>query len=350
MRILYAVQGTGNGHITRAIELIPHFSKYGDVDILLSGISSDVELPFPVKYRYYGLSFVFGKKGGVDIWKTYWKLKSRKLYKEIKSLPIQEYDLVVSDFEPISSWACKMAGKACIALSNQVATLHPMAPKPKKADFFGRKVLQYYAPSTHEYGFHFQSLDQHIFTPIIRKVVRETPVSNHGYFTVYLPAYSDKKIIKFLSRLEGINWQVFSKIAKETYSVDHITISPIETESFIQSMAGAAGVISNAGFGTTSEALYLGKKLLVIPMKTQYEQQCNASMLEEMGVTVVKKLKKRYLESFQYWIQAGYAVSVDYPDNAAAIVETIVSQHTNEIQDSEIAINKKAFKNIFKQI
>jgi len=269
MRILYAVQGTGNGHITRAIELIPYFSKYGDVDILLSGISSDVELPFLVKYRYY---------------------------------------------EPISSWACKMAGKACIALSNQVATLHPMAPKPKKADFFGRKVLQYYAPSTHEYGFHFHSLDQHIFTPIIRKVVRDTPVSNQGYYTVYLPAYSDKKIIKFLNRFEGINWQVFSKRAREAYSEGNITISPIETESFIQSMAGAEGVISNAGFGTTTEALFLKKKLLVIPMKTQYEQQCNASMLEEMGVTVVKKLKKRYLDAFQYWIQSGNAISVDYPD------------------------------------
>jgi UDP-N-acetylglucosamine:LPS N-acetylglucosamine transferase len=115
-------------------------------------------------------------------------------------------------------------------------------------------------------------------------------------------------------------------------------------------MACADGVISNAGFGTTSEALYLGKKLLVIPMKTQYEQQCNASSLEEMGVTVVKKLKKRYLEAFQYWIQTGEAISVDYPDNAAAIVEAIVSQHTNEIKDSEVAINKKAFKHIFNQI
>jgi hypothetical protein len=29
MKILYAVQATGNGHISRAIELMPHLEKYG---------------------------------------------------------------------------------------------------------------------------------------------------------------------------------------------------------------------------------------------------------------------------------------------------------------------------------
>ena len=78
MKILYAVQGTGNGHITRAIEIIPFLQKKGEVDILVSGIQSDIELPFKVKYKFNGLSFIFGKQGGVDIWKTYWKLNSRK--------------------------------------------------------------------------------------------------------------------------------------------------------------------------------------------------------------------------------------------------------------------------------
>ena len=62
MKILYAVQGTGNGHITRALEIIPFLQKKGDLDILISGIQSDIELPFEVKYRFKGLSFIFGKK------------------------------------------------------------------------------------------------------------------------------------------------------------------------------------------------------------------------------------------------------------------------------------------------
>ncbi len=57
------------------------------------------------------------------------------------------------------------------------------------------------------------------------------------------------------------------------------------------------GVLCGAGFETPSEALYLKKKLLVIPMKNQYEQQCNAMALKEIGVPVIydfniKSIKK----------------------------------------------------------
>ncbi|MET0298839.1 MAG: glycosyltransferase family protein, partial [Flavitalea sp.] len=73
MKILYAVQGTGNGHVCRATEIIPILQKKGEVDILISGTQSDVQLPFPVKYKFGGLGFVFGKKGGVDLLATYRK-------------------------------------------------------------------------------------------------------------------------------------------------------------------------------------------------------------------------------------------------------------------------------------
>ena len=40
MKILYAVQATGNGHISRAMELLPHLQKYGTKDIFLIGANS----------------------------------------------------------------------------------------------------------------------------------------------------------------------------------------------------------------------------------------------------------------------------------------------------------------------
>ena len=73
MRILYAIQGTGNGHLSRARDVIPVLQKKGDLDLLVSGIQADVSLPFPTKYKLKGLSFIFGKNGGVDLWKTYLK-------------------------------------------------------------------------------------------------------------------------------------------------------------------------------------------------------------------------------------------------------------------------------------
>lgn len=200
MKILYAVQGTGNGHITRAMEIIPYLEKKGELDILVSGIQSDIELPFEVKYKFHGLSFIFGKKGGVDFWKTFVKLNSIQLLREIKTLNVKEYDLIISDFEPVSCWAAIKAGKVCIGLSNQVATLHPLAPKPKSSDVIGRLVLQNYAPTTYNYGFHFKSLDANVFTPIIRKEVRELTPTDEGHYTVYLPSYNDEQIIKRLKK------------------------------------------------------------------------------------------------------------------------------------------------------
>ena len=67
MKILYAIQGTGNGHVTRAREVIPLLKKNHDVDILISGTQADVGLPFEIKYKFHGLSFIFGKKGNIDI-------------------------------------------------------------------------------------------------------------------------------------------------------------------------------------------------------------------------------------------------------------------------------------------
>src|SRR5438046_2482613 len=105
MKILYAIQGTGNGHLIRARDIIPLLQKKGELDILISGSQADVELPYEIKYRLKGLSFVFGKKGGVDLFATYKKSNLKKLYAEIKNLPVEQYDLILNDFEPVSAWA-----------------------------------------------------------------------------------------------------------------------------------------------------------------------------------------------------------------------------------------------------
>lgn len=327
MKILYAVQGTGNGHITRAIEIIPYLQQKGEVDILVSGIQSDIELPFEVKYRFKGMSFIFGKKGGVDFWRTFVKLNSIKLIKEIKKLDLKPYDLIISDFEPISCWAAIKAKKECIGLSNQVATLHPLAPKPKKNDIIGKLVLQNYAPTTYNYGFHFKRLDGTIFTPIIRKQVRELTPTNDGHYTVYLPSYDDNQILKWLRKMPTTNWQVFSKNSKKDIQIKNIRITPIATELFLKSMASAEGVLCNAGFGTASEALFLKKKLMVIPMKKQLEQAYNAQMLQEMGVAVIKKLNNDTIPKIRKWLNDDTIVAVDYPDNTEEIVSLIVTNH-----------------------
>ncbi len=98
MKILYGIQGTGNGHLTRAIEILPYLQQRAEVDVLISGEQFDLPLPFEPKYRMKGLDFVFGKNGGINLLETFKRIDSFRFLKEIRNFPIDNYDLIISDF------------------------------------------------------------------------------------------------------------------------------------------------------------------------------------------------------------------------------------------------------------
>jgi hypothetical protein len=50
----------------------------------------------------------------------------------------------------------------------------------------------------------------------------------------------------------------------------------VDKDEFVVSMAPAKGVFCGAGFETPDEARCVRKKLLVAPIKAQYEQHYNA--------------------------------------------------------------------------
>jgi len=337
MKILYAIQGTGNGHLSRSMDIVPLLQKKADVDVLVSGIQGDLKLPFPVKYQFKGLSFIFGKSGGVDMYNTFIKLKSKRLYNEIKQLPVENYDLVINDFEPVSAWACYSADKECISLSHQSAVISSKSPKPSNFDLIGQMVLRYYAPSTSQYGFHFERYDKNIFTPVIRQQIRAIKTSVKDHYTVYLPAYDDERILKSLSRFNGVKWEVFSKHNKKPIIEKNISILPIQNDLFIESLASSKGVICGAGFEAPAEALFMQKKLLVIPMKGQYEQHCNAAALSLLGVPVIKSLKKKHNDIIENWLLSDKRVEVDYPDITERILEQILTKHGQQHSSLDIA-------------
>jgi uncharacterized protein (TIGR00661 family) len=115
------------------------------------------------------------------------------------------------------------------------------------------------------YGFHFKKYDKKTFTPVIRQQVREQRISNKGHYTVYLPAYDDKRLIKRLSEFKDVQWDVFSKHNSKIKQHGNVFIQPINNKEFIKSVAESEGVLCGAGFETPAEALFMKKKLLVIP-------------------------------------------------------------------------------------
>lgn len=327
MKILYAIQGTGNGHMARATVVAPELEKHGQVDYMVSG--QQVEIPFnrEIKYRNKGLGFFFGKKGGVNIGKTVVKNASGRLFKDINNFPVENYDLIINDFEPITAWAAKLKRMPCVGLSHQCALLSEKSPKPARKDPMGQLIINRYAPVSKYYGFHFNSFDENIYTPIIKKEIREARPADMGHYTVYLPAYSDELLISLLNSIKEVRWEVFSKHTKSDYRRHNVFIRRINTNLFNESICNSSGVLCGAGFETPSEALFLGKKLMVVPMKNQFEQHCNAAALEAMGVPVLNKLNMDKLPELMQWVKNKSHVKVNYKDETAEVVERLIKEN-----------------------
>ncbi len=325
MKILYAIQGTGNGHISRAREIVPILQQYGELDILVSGTQADISLSQPVKYQLHGFSFVFGKKGGVDHRQTYRNMKLGRLWHDIRTLPVKDYNLIINDFEPVTAWACKLRGVDSVALSHQASFKSKKVPKPKSIDW-AELVLKYYAPATHHIGFHFEKYDDFIYSPVIRSEIRKLEPEDRGHYTVYLPAIDDKYLIPILKQV-NVPWEVFSKHTSEAYVDGNVSVQPVSNEKFNESMARCTGLFTGGGFEGPAEALYLGKKVLVAPMKFQYEQQCNAYALKQFGLPVIWGSNKNWLPVIKDWVKNPQINSFHFPDETEGIIERLVKTY-----------------------
>ncbi len=327
MKILYAAQATGNGHLSRAREIVPILRQYGTVDMAVSGTQSDVKLPFPIRYQKRGTSFIFGKKGGIDWVKTAFQTNFYTLINDILSFSIEQYDIIFNDFEPVVAWACAQKGIPCIGLSHQGAFLSDKTPRPKHRQFVGEFILKHFAPVATMHAFHFQPYDTFIHTPVIRQEIRQAIITQGDHIAVYLPAVSDKYLIKYLSKVKEVRWEVFSKRVQSIEIYGNVTISPVNNDSWIRSVASAQGALMGAGFEGPAETLFMGKKLMVMPMIGQYEQSCNAAALEALGVPVFRSINRNFDDLLRHWLYDSPHLQVNYPDETAMILETILNQN-----------------------
>src|ERR1700737_271969 len=141
MKIFYAVQATGNGHISRAMELLPSLERYGQVDIFLSGANNTLQLDSAVKYRSKGLCLFYSDNGGLDYPQIVRKFAPLRIMREIKDLPVEKYDLVINDFESITSLACAYKKVPSVNFGHQASFVSPKTPRPAKKVVMGEWIL-----------------------------------------------------------------------------------------------------------------------------------------------------------------------------------------------------------------
>jgi len=98
----------------------------------------------------------------------------------------------------------------------------------------------------------------------------------------------------------------------------------INNELFNQSLITCQGIITGGGFETPAEALYLGKKLMVVPINGQYEQQCNAAALsKDFNVPVIYEMDDYFPLYFNKWIFDSQSSKLELIENTKDIIANI---------------------------
>jgi uncharacterized protein (TIGR00661 family) len=317
MKILYAFNGTGYGHASRVISILP-LLQHHEVDIMVSGEMNPIDIGYDIKYQFKGFTFVYDN-GKINYWKTIKRLDIIQFIKDVWSLNVTQYDLVISDFEPISAYAAKLRVVKSLSLSHQASFLSKNTPRSYEVDPMAEWVLKNYAPCKHNIGFHFDKYDDFILSPHIRSVIRDNKdkTERKGYVLVYLSAYKVEDLVNVFSKYKDFQFVIFSsQINKPGWNNSNVKFRSANQSEFMYALLQCSGVITGGGFETIAEALYLNKPVLTIPIKGQYEQECNATAASKFPNGYKGTLAPVYLEHFLYktfglGIQNDFKVSTD---------------------------------------
>lgn len=324
MNILYGIQLNGNGHITRSIEIINNLLQRDfSVDIIASGNNSDLKLPFDIKQKFKGLSLYYNTQGKIN-WFT--SIKDANIIQLIKdtNFELSNYNLVISDFEPVSAWSAYKNNKKCINISNQNSLLSNKSPRFKN-EILANSFLKYFAFSKHRIGLHYQEYDSDIFQPIISNKILESKRSYENFILVYLPAYNNEFLKSIFKKFDSEKWMVYSKESISIETDQNVTFCPLDLNKFQDHLVKCSGIITASGFTTTSEALVLNKKLWSIPLKGQYEQNCNSKALLEMGIFI----DDINVKNTKIWLEEYNTVDYTWKNPMDSIINKIIKIYEN---------------------
>ncbi|MCB5226806.1 glycosyltransferase [Alishewanella sp. 16-MA] len=335
MKILYGVQATGNGHITRARALLPALQQQGiEVDFLFSG-RSEAQLFDMAMFKDYAWAngFTFSSRNGrVQPLSTLRQLKPLQFIKDVRQLDVSAYDLVLTDFEPVSAWAAKRQGILSVGLARQYALRHPLAGKQSVS--WLKAAVSVFAPAQHYLGVHWQPDYPDLLPPLLSAPAVFNQPANFASFEpfilVYLPFEQLTQVLAWLKQYPVWQFKLYTDI-KAPYQDENVKLLPFSRQAFPLDLHHASGVICNSGFGLCSEALRAGKKLLIKPLKGQIEQAYNAYTLANMAkASVFSDFTANVLVT---WLQQEAAQPYAFPDPLPAVAQWLKQGCVRPVSD-----------------
>ncbi|WBA08356.1 MJ1255/VC2487 family glycosyltransferase [Salinivibrio kushneri] len=313
-----------------------------EVDFIFSGRPAERYFDMAAfgDYRTFtGMSFV-SRDGKIDMLATARHNRFTQLRRDIRQLDVSGYDKVISDFEPISAWAARRQGVPSVAISHQAAFSHAV---PKHGEtLINRIIMRYFAPTDYAIGLHWYHFNQPILPPIIDAPAAANAVASpdsERAVLVYLPFESLSAVSELLLRFSQ-PFICFHPEVNAPYQRENLMLMPLGKESFHTALHQCQGVIANGGFELPSEALSLGKKLLLKPLSGQFEQLSNVATLSQLGLA--HSMDSLNASAVREWLQAPAVGAIGYPDVAQALAEWLVK--------GELSQTRSLFHHLWAQV
>ena len=321
MNILYGVQATGNGHISRSREIIRCLKEKGNnVFVILSGrdpsLLWDIDELKPYE-TFKGLTFST-YKGRIKYFETIFNLKFKQFFSDIASFDASEYDIVITDFEPVSSRIAARNKIPSIGIGHQYAFYKNIPTEG--ANPVARFIIRNFAPVDFPIGLHWHHFNQPILPPVVPMFDTGSLSVKDNKILVYLPFEEPEDIMRLLAPFNNYEFFVYHKFENPS-TKGNIHLCPFSRKGFLNDLKECSGVVTNAGFELVSEALAIGKKILLKPLSGQMEQLSNARAIKMLNLgSVMKKLDISSLEGF---LMKSPASQIRYPYVAQIIADAV---------------------------
>ena len=344
MRILYGVQGTGNGHLTRAIAMTEIIEKSGyecEIDVLISGRKQE-EIPMKSKKTIWREGATFAIEGGeIQLIKTLLNFNLRKFIRDINQLKFKEYDLIITDYEPIVAWASKIRGKEVIGIGHQYAFYYDVPIRGGMP--FSKNTMKIFAPANKKIGFHWHHFNQPILPPIVDiGQISEKKIEKNKVI-VYLPFEDIQELTKALQNISDYEFYVYHP-EFENVEEGNIHKRKISRTTFRNDLITSSAVICNTGFQVISECLALGIRIFTKPLGNQIEQQSNGVALSKLGYA--KVVNKLLIKDIGNWLKQEEFVKIRYPSTQEPLTDWLLSGASQPIEDladslwASVSVNK----------
>lgn len=346
-RILYSLCGEGLGHAIRSGVVIEYLIKEGyDLIVFASDRAFDyLNSKFDNIYEISGFNTVY-ENNSVRNKKTFvynmkdvpsdLKNNMTKMYKLANKF---KPDIVVSDFEFYSNLLSHILQIPLISIDNMHVLTEAKYSTPTKYTkdrLFSESVVHafiQYAKKTLIYSYFYPPLKNEKNTryvdPIVRDEIYKLKPTNGDHVLVYQTSTSNNDLIELLKKNPQQKFIVygFHKDKRE----DNVLFRSFNEDMLFNDFKDAKCVITNGGFSFITEALQLGKPILSIPVKKQFEQILNAMYLDKLGYgeyhdTINQEILDNFLENISTYkknIDENYRKHENNDETLEILKETI---------------------------